>query len=99
MAEEGFWTKHVTGKNGMFGRLSQDGVSKTLSQNFKWETGNTPFVFARGIVTTAGAVMAYQAIANDKTAEGEDRSMMARLTQFIIGGGVAAGALLVGKGK
>ena len=97
--QQGMWEKHVTGKDGMFGRLKQNSVGETLKQNFEWKEGNQGMVFARGAATAVGAVMAYNAVMHDKTDEGEDRSMLVRLTQFIVGGGIAAAAVLAGKGK
>lgn len=46
-----------------------------------------------------GAYMAGDALFRGKTEDGEDRSLLARLGQFILGGGIAAGSLIVGKGR
>ena len=96
--EPTFVEKYFTGKDAMFGRLKQNPLGETIKQNFKWE-GNQGTVFARGAAITVGAAMAYNAVAHDKTDDGEDRSMLARLTKFIVGGGLAAAGLLAAKGK
>jgi len=96
---DGFWVNHVTGKNGLFGRLGQDGAGKTLKQNFAWAEGNKKVVFGRLVGTGVGLAMAGEALFNSKTADGEERSGLARVGEFVLGTGVAAGSLLAGKGR
>lgn len=55
--------------------------------------------FARVGGVGVGAYMAGDALFSSKTVDGEDRSMLARIGQFLLGGGVAVGSLIVGKGR
>lgn len=55
--------------------------------------------FARVGGIGVGAYMAGDALFRSKTADGEDRSALARIGQFVLGTGVAAGSLVVGKGR
>lgn len=81
-----------------FGRLKQNSVGDTLKQNFAWKD-NKAVVFGRVAGTLVGAGMAYDAVAHSLTADGEERSGLVRLTEFIVGGALAAGSVLAGKGK
>ena len=55
--------------------------------------------FARVGAVGIGATMAYKAIANDRTADGEERSGLARLGQAVLGGGLMAAGALAGHGR
>ncbi len=55
--------------------------------------------FARVGGMGVGAYMAGDALFSGKTADGEDRSALARMGQIVLGAGIAAGSLVVGKGR
>lgn len=55
--------------------------------------------FARVGAVGVGATMAYKAIVNDRTADGEERSGFARLGQAVLGGGLMAASVLAGHGR
>ncbi len=99
MSDKGFVEKYLTGKDGMFGRLKQNSVGDTLKENFKFKDGNGMYAFGRVVGTGAGAYMAYDALSRDMTDDGQERSGLVRLTEFIVGSGLAAASVLAGKGK
>lgn len=94
---EGMWVKYVTGQNGLFGHAKAHGIGDAVKQNFKWEAGNKGVVFARGAGVMAGVAIAGDALFRGKTADGEDRSALARMGEFVLGTGVAAVGLASGK--
>ncbi|MFZ4540413.1 MAG: hypothetical protein ACOYNL_01215 [Rickettsiales bacterium] len=61
--------------------------------------GKRAVAFGRVTGVTAGTAIAGHALFSGKTAEGEDRSLLARLGEFVLGTGVAVGSLVVGKGR
>lgn len=82
-----------------FGHLKKQKLSETLKQNFEWKEGNRGLCFARGFGVGIGGVMAYDAVSRDMTADGQERSGLVRLVEFIVGGGLAAGSVLASRGK
>ncbi len=73
-----------------------------IKQNMALEgktTAQKGMVFARGAGTAVGIAMAGDALFRGKTSDGEDRSGLARMGQFLVGGGIAAGSLIAGKGR
>lgn len=94
-----FVEKYFTGKDAMFGRLKQNSLAETLKQNFKFKDGNGIYAFGRVAGIGVGATLAYDAMSRSVTDDGQERSGLVRLTEFIVGGGLAVGSVLAGKGK
>lgn len=55
--------------------------------------------FGRVAGVGVGVAVAGNALFNSRSADGEERSMLGRLAQFIIGGGIAAGSLIAGRAR
>ena len=96
-ATEGVWARRVTGEKGVFGHLNAKGFKPTVERNFNWEAGNKGMAFARGAGVAVGAAMAGDALFRGKTADGENRGALARVGQFVVGTGLAAGSLVGGR--
>lgn len=80
------WAERV-GKSG-------DQVKKAFSLEKGITLGDRGIGFARVGVTAVGAGIAMGAL-RDKNPDGTDRSALARLGDLVIGGGVAAGGVLL----
>lgn len=88
----GAWTRYVThAKEGVQDIKNIVGKDVTMGQR------GVGFARVGGI--GVGAYVAGDALFRGKTADGEDRSALARVGQFVLGTGIAAGSLVVGKGR
>ena len=99
MAILGRWTQNYATEKGFFKTLG-----KSAGQGFEdikgiTKSGQRGVAFARGAGVGVGVAMAGDALFRGKTADGEDRGMLARLGEFVLGTGVAVGSLVVGKGR
>lgn len=74
----------------------RDGFGAAVKHNFRWEDGNKRMAFARGAGVGVGAAMAGDALFRGKTADGEDRSALARVGEFVLGSGLAVTSLARG---
>lgn len=97
--------KKVTGKvEGFLGMGTTQGWRKALDKNLNgmkvWDSkvteGRKAQAFGRVAGVAAGAGLMADAVMRSQS-NGEDRSGVIRLVEFLAGGGVAAGSLLAGK--
>lgn len=97
-----FWRDRIAGSYHAHGGLG--GAAKAGLGDIKNIVGKDVTLGQRGVgfarVTGVGAGLAIAAGSlRSQTVDGEDRSMLARLGQAVLGLGVAAGSLIVGKGR
>lgn len=92
--DPGFWVNHVTGSKGVFGHLKQNSFGETVKQNFAgdWKAGSKGMVFGRTVGTGVGLAMAAHAF-KGVDSNGEDRSALVRMGEFVLGTGIAAASL------
>jgi hypothetical protein len=96
--EPGFWAK-MTQPDGWLGKVYQQGPGKTAYENLLQWKDRPVKAFARCAGTGVGVYMMGDALLRSKKSDGEDRSGASRLIEFVVGGGVAAGSALAGKGR
>lgn len=100
----GRFTQQVAEKGGYLGglkesvKLGAEDIKKGVNVFSDASKGHRVVAFGR--IAGVGAGLAYAAGAlRSQTADGEDRSALARLGQLVLGGGIAAGSLIAGKGR
>lgn len=89
---------------GIFGRLAEGGkFTEKLSDGFRgmnFVNGpNRVAAFGKCATTGVGVAMMADAAFRGKKGDNEDRGAVGRVIEFIVGGGVAAGGILAGKGR
>jgi hypothetical protein len=99
MAILGRWTQNYATEKGYMKTLS-----KSVGQGFDdikgiTTSGSRGIAFGRIAGVTAGAAIAGDALFRGKDSDGNDRGLLARLGEFVLGTGVAVGSLVVGKGR
>lgn len=95
------WVDRVAGNYNTkgLGGAAKDGwndIKGTIGKDAT--TAQRGVVFGRVIGVGAGLAIAKGAL-ESKTVEGEDRSALVRLGQFVLGAGVATASLVAGKGR
>lgn len=96
----GKWTGLYKQKG--FVDAAKDGLSDIKKGAKFWDESSKGFkgvAFGRTVGVTAGVAMAGDALFRGKTADGEDRSALARLGQGVLGLGIAGGSLVAGAAR